>query len=126
QAAQHQAAQHQAAQHQAAQHQAAKHQAGHRTVLTGTLIRVGGPAPGAAVPLPGQVTAVGSAGSRFVATAGAGGRYRLELPPGTYRLTGRSPLVQADGSALPCAAGHAVRIGAAPAAAGPDVVCSVR
>jgi hypothetical protein len=58
--------------------------------VTGALVRVGGPAPGAAVPLPGEIVAVGPDGARFAVTAGKTGRYSLSLPPGVYRLTGHS------------------------------------
>jgi hypothetical protein len=93
--------------------------------VTGTLIRVGGPAPGAAIPLPGKVIATSSAGARFPATVPRSGRYRLSLPPGTYRLTGYSPLVYSGGSELRCVAARAVRLASGQTAPGVDVVCSI-
>lgn len=93
-------------------------------VISGQLVRVGGPAPGSAVPLPGQIEARDASGNVFRATAGNDGRFRLSLPPGTYRLAGHSPLIQ-DGKAL-CSAAKPVHVTNANAAAGIRVVCSVR
>ena len=62
----------------------------HQTV-TGLLVRVGGPAPGSPVPLPGTVVARTPAGGQFTTTTGKNGRFQLSLPPGAYRLTGHSP-----------------------------------
>jgi len=102
---------------------------GHATAapgtVTGALIRVGGPAPGAAVPLPGQVIATNSAGVQFPAAVPRSGRYRLSLPPGTYRLTGYSPLVYANGSKLPCVATRAIHLAAGQTVPGVDVICSI-
>jgi len=93
--------------------------------VTGTLIRVGGPAPGAAIPLPGRVVATSSAGARFSAAVPRNGRYRLSLPPGTYRLTGYSPLVYSGGSELRCVATRAVHLASGQTAPGVDVICSI-
>jgi hypothetical protein len=62
--------------------------------VTGQFIRVGGPAPGAAVPLPGHVVAVDSTGARITVNVGSNGRFSLSVPAGTYRLIGYSPLIQ--------------------------------
>jgi len=94
-----------------------------RQTVTGKLVRVGGPAPGSPVPLPGQIVARDAQGHVFRTTAGRNGRFRLSLPPGTYRLTGHSPRIQ-DGKAL-CAAAKPVRVTKASAAAGIQVVCSI-
>jgi nucleotide-binding universal stress UspA family protein len=67
---------------------------GGRQTVRGTFVRVGGPAPGAPVPLPGTITARAATGSTFAATAGRNGRFTLSLPPGRYYVTGRSPLMQ--------------------------------
>jgi hypothetical protein len=93
--------------------------------VTGTLIRVGGPAPGAAVPLPGHVIATSSAGARFSAAVPRNGQYRLSLPPGAYRLTGYSPLVYSGGSELRCVAARTVHLASGQTAPGVDVVCSI-
>jgi hypothetical protein len=45
------------------------------------------------VPLPGQVAARNAAGEEFRAVAASDGRFRLLLPPGTYEMTGTSPMV---------------------------------
>jgi hypothetical protein len=94
--------------------------------VVGALVRVGGPAPGSAVPLTGQVIAVSSRGARFAIAAGARGRYRLSLPPGAYRLTGRSPIVHVNGAQMRCAAAHPVQVTAGETASDVDVICSVR
>jgi len=67
-------------------------------------MRVGGPAPGSPVPLPGTITARAATGRTFTATAGRDGRFTLSLPPGAYRVTGRSPLIQSGRTACPAAA----------------------
>ena len=41
--------------------------------------------------VPGTITAIAKSGRRFVATTDAAGRYTLKLPPGRYRMLGRSP-----------------------------------
>jgi hypothetical protein len=45
------------------------------------------------VPLPGQVAARNEAGEEFTAVAVSDGRFQLMLPPGTYEVTGTSPMV---------------------------------
>ncbi len=93
--------------------------------MAGTLVRVGGPAPGAAVPLPGRVTAIGSAGVRFTVTVGNNGRFSLMLPPGTYRLIGYSPLVWANSAEMRCTAQHSVQVTTGKLMRDVDVVCSI-
>jgi len=58
--------------------------------VTGQLMLVGGPAPGAPVPLTGTVTAQGR-GSDHVATTDSHGRFSFNLPVGSYLLSGHSP-----------------------------------
>src|SRR5258707_7207774 len=72
-------------------------QSGPHHTVTGLLVRVGGPAPGSPVPLPGTVVAWNAAGEQFTNTTGKNGRFQLSLPPDTYRLTGHSPQVMGDG-----------------------------
>jgi hypothetical protein len=67
---------------------------GYHQTVPGRFVRAGGPAPGSPVPLPGTITARTATGETFTATAGRVGRFTLSLPPGTYRVTGRSPLMQ--------------------------------
>jgi hypothetical protein len=90
--------------------------------IAGSLVRVGGPAPGAAVALPGQVTARSSAGRNFTATVAKSGRFVLSVPPGAYKLTGHSPLVSQE----TCTAAQPVRVKAGQEIRGAEVVCSIR
>ena len=55
------------------------------------LNRVGGPAPGAPVPLAGTVIATSTDSARCSVPVGSDGAARVALRPGVYRVTGRSP-----------------------------------
>ena len=94
--------------------------------VSGAFVMVGGPAPGVRLPLPGCLVATNTAGRRFTGTVGKSGLFTMWLPPGTYRLTGHSPLVHAGGHEMRCAAAHLVRaqVGGRPAPR-VEVVCSV-
>ena len=97
--------------------------AGYHQMVPGTFVRVGGPAPGSPVPLPGTITARGATGETFTATAGRNGRFTLLLPAGAYRVTGRSPLMQ-SGQMVCVATAELYVIRGKPA--GPvTVVCSI-
>jgi hypothetical protein len=95
-----------------------------RQRVTGTLLRVGGPAPGTPVPLTGTVSAVDAAGGRFTATAGRGGTFRLALPPGTYRLAGHSPLI--DSGAGACTAPRPLHVTGGEPVPHVRVYCQIR
>jgi len=58
-------------------------------VVTGRLVAVGGPAS-VPRPLPGEIVATGPRASKTV-QVGPDGRYQLDLPPGTYTISGTSP-----------------------------------
>lgn len=65
-------------------------------IIKGTIKIAGGPAtaaaPGGVVRgIPGQVIATSPAGRKFTVKAQANGQFRLSLPPGMYRVTGKSP-----------------------------------
>lgn len=96
----------------------------HQTV-TGILVRVGGPAPGSPVPLPGQVGARNTAGEQFTAATSTNGRFQLSLPPGIYRLTGHSP--QVGGTAHPtlCSGVRTLNVTRNKPAPYVEVVCSI-
>jgi len=96
---------------------------GNDQMVSGTFIRVGGPPPGSPVPLPGTITAHGASGATFAATAGSNGRFKLSLPPGTYHVTGRSPLIQ-SGKAV-CTATKELHISPGKPAGAVTVVCSI-
>ena len=55
------------------------------------LNRVGGPAPGAPVPLAGSVIATSNNSARCSVQVGSDGAARVALRRGVYRVTGRSP-----------------------------------
>jgi hypothetical protein len=93
--------------------------------VSGSLLRVGGPSPGAAVPLTGQVVATSATGTRFTATVSGNGRYRLTLSPGTYQMTGHSPMVYVNGAQMLCEAARPVHIMAGKIASGVNVICSI-
>jgi hypothetical protein len=96
---------------------------GNRQTVHGRFVRVGGPAPGSPVPLPGTITARAAAGETFTATAGKNGRFRLSVPPGRYHVTGRSPLMQSG--QMVCAATAELRVTHGKPAGPVTVVCSI-
>lgn len=101
----------------------------HGTV-TGILLMVGGPATsadpnGVRRPLPGRVIATSNAGQRFTVRTGKNGLFTMPLPPGTYHLTGYSPLVHFNGLEMRCIAEHAVQVKAGKSIRGVAVFCSV-
>lgn len=59
--------------------------------LSGRLIAAGGPADAADTTLAGTITIKGAGGSVLHADVGKNGVFQIQLSPGTYRLTGRSP-----------------------------------
>ena len=91
--------------------------------VTGTFVRVGGPAPGSLVPLPGTITARAATGQTFTAKARSNGRFTLSLPPGTYRVSGRSPLIQSG--QMVCSATALLRVSRDMPAGRVTVVCLV-
>jgi hypothetical protein len=64
-----------------------------RQVVTGTILRLGGPRGTPSIPLAGHVVAQNEAGVEFTAVTASDGRFQLLLPPGAYLLTGTSPQV---------------------------------
>jgi hypothetical protein len=96
---------------------------GYRQTVPGTFVRVGGPAPGSPVPLPGTITARAATGQAFTVTAGQNGRFTLSLPPGSYHVTGRSPLMQSG--RMICAAIAELRVTRGTPAGPVAVVCSI-
>jgi hypothetical protein len=96
---------------------------GYRQIVPGTFVRVGGPAPGPPYPLPGTITARATTGETFMAAADQNGHFKLALPPGIYRLTGRSPLMQ--GGQMVCAATAEVRVTREKFTGHVTVVCSI-
>jgi hypothetical protein len=97
--------------------------------VTGTLVRVGGPATLSGspppLPLPGTVVARNAAGQPFTATAGNDGRLELSLPPGRYRLTGHSPQVWVNNQQMLCSAQNAIDVTKRRPVRNVWVVCSI-
>lgn len=95
--------------------------------VTGDLVAIGGPAPGAARPLVGTVVAHrGTATDGPVAAsapAGADGRFSLTVPPGTYELTGTSSFV--DGGRGLCVSNPITVTSSGPATE-VAVICNIR
>jgi hypothetical protein len=96
---------------------------GYQQTVPGTFVRVGGPAPGSPVPLPGTITARAATGQTFTTTAGRDGRFTLPLPPGAYRVTGRSPLMQSG--QMTCPATAELHVSRSKPAHPITVVCSI-
>jgi hypothetical protein len=96
---------------------------GYHQTVPGKFVRVGGPAPGSPFPLPGTITARAATGEMFTAAVGRDGRFKLSLPPGTYRVTGRSPLMQSG--QMICAATHGLHVSRGQPARAVTVVCSI-
>jgi hypothetical protein len=96
---------------------------GYHQAVRGNFVRVGGPAPGSPVPLPGTITARAAAGGTFMAMASRNGRFKLSLLPGTYRVTGRSPLMQSG--QMICAATAELHVSPGKPARPVSVVCSI-
>jgi hypothetical protein len=96
---------------------------GYHQTVPGTFERAGGQAPGSPVPLPGTITARAATGETFTATAGKNGRFILSLPPGSYHVTGRSPLM-GSGQVI-CAATAKLRVTRGEPTGPVTVVCSI-
>lgn len=89
-------------------------------VIHGRLLAVGGPPGISPRPLPGKVKAVGAGSTSHVATVTADGSFRINVAPGTYALTGTSPLY--DSGHAQCRAQQPVRVSAGEAVTA-DVYC---
>jgi hypothetical protein len=89
-------------------------------VVGGRLVQVGGPAPGVARPVAGAVIAIEKDGSAKTAVVASSGRFRVELPPGTYTFEGTS----ADGMQH-CADKHPVVV-TSTRVASTQVECPIR
>jgi hypothetical protein len=96
---------------------------GFQQSVPGRFERVGGPAPGSPSPLPGTITARAVTGDTFTATAGKNGRFTLSLPPGSYQVTGSSPLMQSG--QMICAATSRLRVTRNKPVGSITVVCSI-
>jgi hypothetical protein len=91
-------------------------------VVTGHLEGVGGPSGRGATPWTGTVTWTGS--RHGSAHTDSHGLFTLELPRGTYRLTGHSPSF-GDGAYL-CSAVHPVTLSGTTTRLRLDVLCQMK
>lgn len=89
--------------------------------VAGDFVRVGGPAPGAAVPLRGSLRFT-SASHTVTVDVGSDGAYVVQLPAGSYTVEGTSPQIQ--GGAQPCSAPVVVTV-APGQTLRQQVVCSI-
>jgi len=64
--------------------------------LSGRLIEAGGAAPGLSLGVPGQITVTPTSGTSFTTSTNANGYYTIDVPPGTYTVTGGSPKAQVE------------------------------
>jgi hypothetical protein len=92
--------------------------------LTGRLIIVGGPAPGAAHPVAGRVAVTGN-GVHVDVKVGEDGVYTVSVPPGRYQVTGHSPSVVVDDREAPCPSSKDARVTPGGAAV-LDAICSIK
>ena len=91
-------------------------------VVTGNFVRVGGPYPGAAVPLSGQLDFTSSSHTTIVQVA-RDGKFTAHLPPGSYTLSGTSP--QIISGSRPCSSPSEFALAAGQRLTR-DVVCHIR
>jgi hypothetical protein len=68
--------------------------------VTGTYIRVGGPAGAPDVPLPGTISFQGQSGPTISLNSDNTGKFTGQLPAGTYAVTAKSSQIN-DGK-MPC------------------------
>src|ERR1039458_8291328 len=63
----------------------------YHSAVKGQLLISGGPSPGTPRPSNGEVTARNASGQSFSISVPSTGKFNLQLPAGTYSLTGSSP-----------------------------------
>ncbi len=89
------------------QSRGASHSAAATGTISGNLLAVGGPVDVPSRPLRGKVvvkdSSSGMSGDIDIVVVGADGRYLVAVRPGTYTVTGSSPMY--DGGHTPCPAG---------------------
>jgi hypothetical protein len=90
--------------------------------LHGEMIRVGGPAGAANLPLPGHVVFTSDKNTIQV-TVPNSGQFEVSLLPGTYTMIGSSPLI--DAGSRVCAAERPVVVKIGTLAPHVQVVCSI-
>ena len=77
--------------------------------VEGVLVRVGGPARVPVLGVPGTIRLRELASeTTYLVFADSEGRFSVTVPPGTYRASAESPLVQVNGSNLTTVAAHRV------------------
>jgi hypothetical protein len=68
--------------------------------IDGELLRVGGPAPGAPLPLSGRILLTAADRDAVTVVVGANGKFSVTLPIGHYQVQGTSPAI--GGGNGPC------------------------
>ena len=91
--------------------------------VTGTYIRVGGPAGTANVPLPGTISFRAGNGGVISVSSDSTGTFTGLLPPGTYTVTAKSSLIY-DGK-FPCSRPLTTRVQAGKTVS-LTIICDIR
>ena len=91
--------------------------------VTGTYIRVGGPAGTANVPLPGTISFRAGNGSVISVSSDNTGRFTGQLPPGTYAVTATSS--QINEGKYPCSRPLTTRVQAGKTVS-LTIICDIR
>jgi hypothetical protein len=97
---------------------------------SGTLVEVGGPAPGLWLGVPGQVSFVREGRGReqvSSAETAPDGEFSITVPPGRYQVRGSSPRVISDGRPMTCFANpRVVTVSQNIPASTIDVICNIK
>ncbi len=91
--------------------------------VTGTYLRVGGPAGTANVPLPGTISFRAGNGSTISVSSDSTGTFTGQLPPGTYAVAATSSLIN-DGK-FPCSRPLTTRVQAGKTVS-LTIICDIR
>lgn len=57
--------------------------------VSGRFVTMGGPYPGLTMPNSGEVVLTDTTGRTYTTTSGSNGRWAVDVPPGSYAVTGR-------------------------------------
>jgi hypothetical protein len=93
--------------------------------VSGRLQAVGGPAPGTPRLIGGRVTVRGLNGKSYEAKVGAAGQFLIQVPVGSYFVTGSSPLYE-GGQSLCLQSGIPIKVNENATTGNVDVNCQER